>query len=277
MSRPGRLHLLLAAGVLAIGAVVGAAAADLAPAPASPAPASSAPTLTAPTMAAPAPAAPTPAAPARVAPPPQFAPTAPAITGPLGQANKPSVSTRAPIRPTQVRNAPAPHPESRPTWAELTPQQQQALAPLAASWRSLGEAHKRKWLALSHNYHSLPAAEQARLQSRMAEWAALSPRQRTLARLNFAETEKVKPEDKRAKWEAYQRLSPEEKHRLAAGAVAAKPPPPGTALAVRPVPQQKLARIPKPRPTEAKIAGVPGARVDNNTLLPQPTALPQQP
>jgi hypothetical protein len=45
-------------------------------------------------------------------------------------------------------------------------------------------------------------------------------------------------------------------------------------VAVQPVPQQKLTRIPKPKKPEnpaAKIAVVPG-QVDNNTLLPQPMA-----
>jgi hypothetical protein len=192
----------------------------------------------------------------------------------VAQNGRPSVSTRAPMRSPAVRQAPAPRAEAKPTWAELTPQQQQSLAPLAATWRVLGEAHKRKWLALSENYPTMPPAEQALLHSRMTEWAALSPRQRTLARLNFAEAKKVSPRDKRAKWEAYQALSPEEKHRLAAA--AAKPAAPPTALAVQPVPQQKLARIPRPRRagSAARMAVLPvlPGRVDNNTLLPQPPA-----
>jgi hypothetical protein len=188
------------------------------------------------------------------------------------------VSSRAPIRPAQVRNAPAPRPEASPTWAELTPQQQQSLAPLSGTWRVLSEAHKRKWLALSQNYPNMPPGEQARLHSRMAEWAALSPQQRTLARLNFVESQKLNAQDKRAKWEAYQNLSAEEKRKLAAGAVAAKPPPPPTAIAVKPGSQQRLARIPRPRKPEAntaKLTVLPG-QVDNNTLLPQPLA-PIQP
>ncbi|HEY0825828.1 MAG TPA: DUF3106 domain-containing protein [Ramlibacter sp.] len=193
----------------------------------------------------------------------------------VAQANKPSVSTQAPIRPAQVRTAPATRPESKPTWAERTPAQQQALAPLTGTWRVLGAAHKRKWLALSQNFATLPPAEQARLHSRMTEWAALSPQQRTRARLNFAEAQKVAPTDKRAKWEAYQALSPEEKRKLAAGAAASKPAPPPTALAEKPVPQQKLAKIPKKKAPSARIAVVPG-QVDNNTLLPQPLA-PLQP
>jgi Protein of unknown function (DUF3106) len=189
----------------------------------------------------------------------------------VAQANKPSVSTQAPIRPAQVRTAPATRAESKPTWAELTPAQQQALAPLTGTWRVLGEAHKRKWLALSQNFATMPPAEQARLHSRMTEWAALSPQQRTLARLNFAEAQKVAPTDKRA----YQALSPDEKRKLAAGAAASKPAPPPTALAEKPVPQQKLAKIPKKKAESARIAVVPG-QVDHNTLLPQPLA-PLQP
>lgn len=189
---------------------------------------------------------------------------------PVAQATKPSVSTQAPIRPAQVRTAPATRAESKPTWAELTPPQQQALAPLTGTWRVLGEAHKRKWLALSENFATMPPAEQSRLHSRMTEWAALSPQQRTLARLNFAEAQKVDPAtDKRAKWEAYQALPAEEKRKLAAA--AAKTPAPPTAAAVKPVPQQKLAKIPKKKAESAKIAVLPG-QVDNNTLLPQPLA-----
>ena len=113
----------------------------------------------------------------------------------------------------------------------------------------------------------------------MAEWAALSPQQRNQARLNFAEIQKVAPDDKKAKWEAYQNLPPEEKKKLAAGAAQAKPAVPPTAAAVQPVPPQKLAKTPKAKPSEGKtpkIAGVP-AQVDQNTLLPQPGQFPQNP
>ena len=209
-----------------------------------------------------------------VAPVPARVP-APA-TATVAQLPKPSVSTQAPIRASQVRTAPAPRAEALPTWTTLTPAQQAALAPLSGTWRSLGEAHKRKWIALSENFFIMQPAEQALLHSRMTEWAALSPQQRTLARLNYAEAQKVAPTDKRAKWEAYQALPPEEKSKLAAGA-AAKPAPPPTAAAVKPVPPQKLAKIPKSKKQDdaAKIAVVPG-QVDHNTLLPQPLA-PLQP
>lgn len=139
--------------------------------------------------------------------------------------------------------------DTRPSWAELTVSQQQALAPLAGSWVRISEAQKRKWLALSQNFSKLPAAEQARMHSRMSEWVALSPQQRTQARLNFGETQQLAPDDKKAKWEAYQALPPEQKRKLAAAAPAKTP---GTAAAVKPVPAEKLAAVPPKQPGDAK-------------------------
>jgi hypothetical protein len=178
-----------------------------------------------------------------------------------------------------VAHAPAgPRSEAKPTWNELNPQQQQSLAPLAGTWRTLSEAHKRKWLALSKNYHSMPPAEQARLHSRMGEWANLSPQQRTIARMNYAATQAVPANDKKAKWEAYQALPPEEKRKLASRAAAGKPVPP-TAINVHPgASAPRLAHIPKQKKPEspARLAVIPG-QVDHNTLLPQPGALPTPP
>ena len=133
---------------------------------------------------------------------------------------------------------------SKPAWQDLTPAQQQALKPLAANWGVLGESHKRKWIALSHNYPSLAPAEQAKMHSRMAEWATLSPEQRTAARLNFSETKAMTADEKSANWQAYQALSPEEKQKLAA---KAPPKPTGASAVVSPVPAQKLAVVPVTR------------------------------
>lgn len=135
---------------------------------------------------------------------------------------------------------------SRPAWVELTPMQQQSLKPLAPNWdTNISEAQKRKWLEISKNYPSLPPEGQATMHSRMSEWIALSSEQRAQARLNFAKTKELSkqltPEEKKAKWQTYQALSPEEKQKLAA---KASPKPAGAATAVKPVAPQKLAAIP---------------------------------
>lgn len=166
---------------------------------------------------------------------------------------------------------------SRPTWKDLTQQQQVALAPLSATWDGLDDARKRKWLAMAHNYPKLSPTEQIKMQERMTEWTELSAQQRIRARLNFAETKELTPEQKEERWMAYQALSAEEKHALAKG--AAKPPH-GAAPAVKPVAPSKLAAIPTARPASG-AAAVPGhvlgsasaPKVNSHTLLPKKPAV----
>jgi len=187
----------------------------------------------------------------------------------IAQAGRPGTAQKgntAPPKPVAKR-------PTKPLWSELTAAQQQALAPLSGTWDTVSEAQKRKWLAMSQNFPRMPVAEQAKLHSRMTEWAALSAEQRTQARLNFGETQQLAPDNKKAKWEAYQALSPEEKRKLAATAPKA----PAAAAAVKPVAPEKLAGVPKPRPkphnNSARIAAAPN-QVDHNTLLPQPAPAP---
>ena len=146
---------------------------------------------------------------------------------------------------------------SKPAWGDLTPMQQQTLRPLASSWATLTEAHKRKWLAVSKKYPSMPPADQATMHSRMNEWVGLSPEQRVEARLNFAKTKELSKqltaEEKKAKWEAYQALGTEEKLKLAANA---PPRPTGAAPAVKPVAPQKLATL-TARKLKPELIGAP--------------------
>ena len=108
------------------------------------------------------------------------------------------------------------------------------------------------------------------MQSRMLEWAALSPSQREHARLNFAETKKTSPSARAADWETYQSLSAEEKRELAANAKAK---PTGAAVAVTPSPPGKLTAVPITRHTAALDSTTTAikAKIDANTLLPVQT------
>lgn len=153
-------------------------------------------------------------------------------------------ATPAAKAPAAVASAPKAA-VSRPLWTELKAEQQEALRPLAPHWDGLGEAHKRKWLALSRNYASMSSEDQATLHSRMSDWASLSFHQRAQARLNFAEIQRLAADERKAKWEAYQALSEEERGRLAE---RAGPRSPGAAVALQPVPAQKLAPIPAVAP-----------------------------
>jgi hypothetical protein len=171
-------------------------------------------------------------------------------------------STTAPIAPVLATS-----PEAKPLWKDLTLDQQQSLKPLAANWSTINEPQKRKWLALSKNFPSKTSAEQAKLHGRMTEWVSLSQQQRTQARLNFAEAKNLPAHERAAQWEAYQALSAQEKQKLAAA--RGSPSPTGATNAVKPVPEQKLAKVPATRHTH--LTGTMAAhnpKVDANTLLP---------
>ncbi len=167
---------------------------------------------------------------------------------------------------TITPSAVAPSLPGRPLWSDLTEHQQQALAPLSEQWPTMNEPHKRKWLALSQNFAQLSTDEQNTLQSRMKEWAALSPQKRAVARLNFADAKKLPQEDKKAKWEAYQALSPEAKQKLAAQQAR---PTLGAAPVVKP-PSNKLV---SPPPASGNK---PLPRIDTQQLTPV-TLLPATP
>lgn len=134
-----------------------------------------------------------------------------------------------------------PQVETGPGWETLTTPQKLALYPLAERWALISEAQKRRWLALAANFSALPEEEQAKFHDRMTDWASLSAQQRNQARLNYAVTNRLARDDKRAQWEAYQALSDEEKRALAARAA---PKPKGAATALRPVSPKKLAQVP---------------------------------
>jgi exonuclease VII large subunit len=157
---------------------------------------------------------------------------------------------------------------SGPVWGSLTSTQRTALAPLASSWNSLTENQRRKWIALAPGYATLSATEQAKMHGRMAEWAALSPKERAMARLNFEQTRKMAPDDRTAKWEAYQALPQEERAKFASEPVRK---PAGAAVVVRPVASSKLAEVPLPRHTQ----DTKGALVKNPEVLDRKTLLPK--
>lgn len=158
--------------------------------------------------------------------------------------------------------------QSSPPWTSLGKAQQTALAPLEHSWAGLSEGQKRKWIAVAANYSNLQQPEQEKLHSRMAEWAALSPADREVARLNFAQSKAIAKPGKAADWEAYQALSPDERKKLAEGA---KSKPVGAAVAIKPIAPEKLAAVPVTRRTPAaeREAAVSQMPLNRNTLLPQ--------
>ena len=116
---------------------------------------------------------------------------------------------------TTPSKAAAKKPESKPTWNELTPAQQQALAPLASEWNKMESGRKEKWLVISNKFASMSPAQQSRLQERMREWIKLTPTQRRAIRESYARAKKLDAEKKSAQWQQYQQLPDEQKKKLA--------------------------------------------------------------
>ncbi|AMM26497.1 hypothetical protein AX767_20665 [Variovorax sp. PAMC 28711] len=165
----------------------------------------------------------------------------------------------------------APKAVARPVWTELNLSQQLALQPLLPEWDNLSTAHKRKWLAVVRNYAKMTPEEQTVLHSRMTGWATLTQQQRAQARLNFADVKQLPADERKAKWEAYQALSEDQRRALAESAPAR---PRGAALPARPVAAQKLfAPVPSPV-TGAKyapriqLAPPPEPRVTSPATMP---------
>lgn len=94
-----------------------------------------------------------------------------------------TLSLSAAAQQPQGEGAPGKSP--RPLWTELSPKQQAVLAPLAGEWDNLDTTRRKKWVTIANRYPKMKPDEQARLQSRMQAWAALTPAQRREARENY--------------------------------------------------------------------------------------------
>ena len=181
-------------------------------------------------------------------------------------------SDAAPVVPANaLASAPAPLPaatEVGPAWLSLSAAQKTALAPLATAWPGLAEGHKNKWIALVQKFPEMAESDRVRLHDRMVDWAALSPKDRELARLNFAQTKKLPSDERVANWEAYQALPDSKKQQLLE---AAPKKPVGVAVTIKPVPPNKLAKVPVTRKTPEPVRAAVSQRntVDRYTLLPR--------
>ena len=167
-------------------------------------------------------------------------------------------------------------------WSSLSPSQKNALKPLEREWDRIDAPRKTKWLEIAGKFPSMPPAEQARIQARMADWAQMTPKERGQARMNFKEAQQVPAQERKARWEAYKALPPEQQKQLAARAapVPRKTAAPeaqadgSSARKTNVVPNSSYAPRPKPvAPTVAQAA--PGATT--NLITKRPSPPPHQP
>lgn len=124
---------------------------------------------------------------------------------------------------TQSKASPIPEKKPDGTWEGLKPSQQKILAPLESDWDYMSPDSRKKWIQVSNIYPKMSAQDQERLQSRMASWSNLSQKDRRLARDNYLSSLKFPAEKKAEAWNAYQKLSDDQKKKLAESEVKKKP------------------------------------------------------
>jgi len=201
---------------------------------------------------------------------------------------------QAPPKPatpgSSVRPLSPANPEQGPAWSTLKPAQRDALKPLEHDWPSIDIARKRKWIEIADRYPSMPAQDQARLQTRMAEWTRMTPQERSELRMNYQEARRISTQDRQASWDAYQSLSAEQRGELAARAAtaaasggrrgqpsanAASAPPADARARVKPQPKSNTVPDPalaaRPKPVAPSVVQVqPGATTTLISKQPAP-------
>ena len=114
------------------------------------------------------------------------------------------VFAAAPVQPKAAASQSKP---AKPDWSELTPAQQNVLAPLKEDWSTLDTLRRKKWVKIADGYPKLKPDAQKRLQARMQDWAKLSSEQRRVAREKFLAFKKMPPEKRahvQSQWQQYQ-------------------------------------------------------------------------
>ena len=133
-------------------------------------------------------------------------------------AQAPAPRTTAPARPAPATPAAG----DGPAWSQLTPQQQEALAPLKSDWSNIDGTRKRKWLEMSARYPSLSPEGKQRFHERMVPYARMTPEQRDTVRENFKRAYTLPADQRHSAVQHYQELPPESRQELVDKAAAKK-------------------------------------------------------
>lgn len=145
--------------------------------------------------------------PAAVPPVAGTAPATGAVTAPQTKA--------APGSPPKSKAAPAP--SGGPLWASLGQSERDLLQPFEAQWNSWSREEKRIWVSLAAKFPKLAPEQQAKVKSRVVEWAALTPAQRKLARANFRLARQLPSSERVSQWQRYESMTPEQRKVLRLG------------------------------------------------------------
>ena len=136
------------------------------------------------------------------------------ISSVIAQTSSATTNSKAPLIPEKKPDG---------TWDGLKPTQQQILAPLEDDWDYMHPDSRKKWIQVANIYPKMSKQDQDRLQSRMASWSNLSQKERRIARENYLSSLQFPAEKKAEAWSAYQKLSDDQKKKLAETEIKKKP------------------------------------------------------
>lgn len=108
-------------------------------------------------------------------------------------------------------------PSAGPLWASLGQSERDLLQPFEAQWNSWSRDEKRIWVSLAAKFPKLAPEQQAKVRSRIVEWAALTPAQRKLARANFRLARQLPSAERVSQWQRYESMTPEQRKVLRLG------------------------------------------------------------
>ncbi|MFG6414801.1 DUF3106 domain-containing protein [Roseateles sp. DC23W] len=145
-------------------------------------------------------------------PPPEQAVSAPPPVQPPRTDGRQRPLTK-PITPSALSVPPA-------SWRELSAKQQALLAPLERDWPEISDTQRSKWLSATPTLATMSGEEIKRVHDRIRDWTMLSGSERLNARISFQVSRQLTPEQRQARWEAYQALPAEERRVLAEKAMA---------------------------------------------------------
>lgn len=91
----------------------------------------------------------------------------------------------------------------QPTWAQLSPEQKNILAPLSKDWDHLPDFQQQRILATAKRYPRMKSVEQQRYSKRLLEWSKLPYEQRNVVRERFKHFQSLSPQQQaqlRRRW-----------------------------------------------------------------------------
>lgn len=180
------------------------------------------------------------------------------LTSGINTSNAQTVNTAS---GTNNKTSTAPERKPDGTWESLKPSQQKILAPLESDWDYMSPDSRKKWIQVSNIYPKMSQQDQERLQSRMASWSNLSQKDRRLARDNYLSSLKFPAEKKAEAWNAYQKLSDDQKKKLAESEAKKKP----TVVSAPTLQQHPIRQTPTLATSTPTESAAPSNNVESNT------------